>query len=114
MPSGQAEELKLLEDGLAPECPRLPMAEFLEQHPEVCQPCIVAPASQWYHDELNERGQRDLADKVEQLATGGVMEIAKLLDEIKGRVDESTRLRLKEFDCATQTMSLEKTVGGVS
>lgn len=68
-----------------------------------CRMCLLPPVLQWYESELRERGHNDLADEVKALINSNdPLEVAEKFDEIKGKVDEDTRKRLRDFDCAAQ------------
>lgn len=70
---------------------------------EECRSCLLAPVTQWYRDELKERGLGDLAKELETMAESSQpLEVAQKLDEIRDKVPEEIRNRLKDFDCAAQ------------
>ena len=70
---------------------------------EECRSCLLAPVTQWYRDELKERGLGDLAQELETMAeTSQPLEVAQKLDEIRDKVPEEVKNRLKDFDCAAQ------------
>jgi len=74
-----------------------------KDHDEECRMCLLPPLIQWYESELRERGHNNLADEVKALTNSNdPLEVAEKFDEIKGRVDEDTRKRLKDFDCSAQ------------
>lgn len=96
------------------ECPieLKPMADWVQEGEcilgpsELCHECILGPIVQWYTDELETRGHTQLAQELNQVATGDdstYLEICEKLDIIKKQADESLRERLLEFDCAAQT-----------
>lgn len=77
---------------------------------EECRSCLLGPVTQWYRDELQERGFTELAHDLEAMAvTGQPVEVAQKLDTIKESVPEDVRLRLKDFDCAAQIHTEEET-----
>jgi len=81
------------------------MAEWIAQGDteEDCRSCLLAPVTQWYRDELKARGLGDLAKELETMAeTSQPAELAQKLDEIRDKVPEEVKNRLKDFDCAAQ------------
>lgn len=81
------------------------MAEWMAKGDteEECRSCLLAPVTQWYRDELKERGLGDLVNELEAMAeTSQPVEIAQKLDEIRDKVPEEVRNRLRDFDCAAQ------------
>lgn len=81
------------------------MAKWMEQGDteDECRSCLLAPVTQWYRDELEERGLGDVAKELEDLGEGATpIEIAQKLDEIKDRLPDDVRTRLREFDCSAQ------------
>lgn len=76
-----------------------------------CRPCILPVTIGWYIDELQSRGQAQRASDLELRALdegAEPLQLADLLDKIKHDVDDQTRARLLEFDCATQNNGLEE------
>lgn len=70
---------------------------------EECRSCLLLPVTQWYRDELKERGLDDLAKELEAAAeTSQPLELAQKLDEIKDKVPEEVSTRLRDFNCAAQ------------
>jgi len=102
-----------MSEELKPENPcacTISLAEWMEQGDEDrCRSCLLAPISQWYRDELDEQGLADIAREVEEAAEHcSPAELCKKLDEIKARVPDATRERLREFDCEAQLYQLEE------
>lgn len=94
------------------ECPidLKPMADWIQEDDPsgFCHECVLGPVVQWYSDELNSRGQPQLARELNQLAVGDdstYLEICEKFDTIKKHADEALRERLLEFDCAAQTFN---------
>ena len=90
-------------------CPATSMKEWVggAQKEGECRPCLMAPVTQWYRDELQERGRADLAEKIEKAVDAGE-DVASLLDAIKAEVGEEVANRLRDFDCSAQSYSEEK------
>ncbi|MDD4874610.1 MAG: LAGLIDADG family homing endonuclease [Dehalococcoidales bacterium] len=73
---------------------------------EECRTCILPVCMSWYYDELNEKGEKDWAAKLDVMRQTGIpLDVCKMLDEIKEKVNTELRERLLEFDCATQTFN---------
>jgi hypothetical protein len=95
------------------ECPieLQPMEEWLvEEDPNFCRPCLLAPLTAWYKEALEEAGRQDLSDKMVEVAenldaedSDQVLTYGKQLDTIKESVEGPLRERLKVFDCYAQT-----------
>ena len=90
----------------------VPMEEWIGEYEggddEFCRPCTLGLLVNWYVEELREHGKDDLANLIESVKERvdvQPMSIAVLCDDIKGSVDESLRLRLREFDCTVQVLS---------
>ena len=93
-------------------CPAdlVPMADWVGgEDPDKCRPCMLAPVTQWYTEELQEKGQQALADRLTAAAESvdiedneAVLTLCRELDTIKDEVGEPLRGRLKEFDCHAQ------------
>ena len=70
---------------------------------EECRPCLLPPVIQWYREELSENGMTALASEIESaVQDGDPGMIAWTIDNIKAKVPESLRQRLREFDCHAQ------------
>lgn len=68
-----------------------------------CRPCLLAPVLRWYRDELQQRGLNELAHEMEMAIEGAdPLVIAEKFDDIKNKVPDDIKERLKEFDCAAQ------------
>lgn len=94
------------------ECPinLKPMADWVQKDDPsgLCHECILGPVVQWYTDELKAQGQSQLAQELNQVATGDdstYLEVCEKLDAIKKQTDEALRERLLEFDCAAQSFN---------
>ncbi len=72
-----------------------------------CRSCMLAPVTSWYYEELKEQGKPELAAEVEKATEGDTLTLCKVLDNIKGKVEEPLRERLKEFDCLAQSFDPE-------
>jgi len=103
------------------QCPRFTMAEWLGQEdphkddPEYCRPCRLGVTANWYLNELQEKGHKDLAESIEQIVNKEddaemPLTLCKELDRIKDVVEEPLRERLKDFDCATQSFNPDDVV----
>jgi len=82
------------------------MAEWIQQGDDSkeCRPCLLPPVIQWYKNELEEKGLGNLADEIKvAVENGDPSLIAKRFDEIKEKVPDDVKERLKEFDCYAQT-----------
>jgi len=82
------------------------MAEWIQNggDSEECRPCLLPPVIQWYRDELQEKGLGNLARQIKTVVKkGDPLLIAKRFDEIKEKVPDDVKERLKEFDCYAQT-----------
>ena len=92
------------------QCPSMSMRAWIEQKDQkTCRPCMLGPVVQWYHDELTEQGRGDLAAKLERAATESEpVKVAQTLDDVKAEAGEDLARRLKDFDCAAQTVDLEE------
>lgn len=88
-----------------------PMAKWVKvADGGTCRPCVIAPVASWYHSELQERGKKAEADRLEAKVNSmnednpdDVVALCEEMDKIKGDVDVDTKKRLEEFDCAAQT-----------
>ncbi len=95
-----------------PRCPieLKPMKEWVaEEDPKKCRPCMLGPVAQWYSEELKDKGRKDLATPLEQLAEKTdvdvqeqVLTLCEEFDKIKTKVEGPLRERLEDFDCAAQ------------
>jgi hypothetical protein len=85
-------------------CPNLkPMTEWLKEDTKECRPCLLAPVVEWYYEELNERGYKEIATGLKEVGEkGSPEEIGAILDLIKQEVDDDVKARLEEFDCSAQ------------
>ena len=96
-------------------CPVLlqPMEKWIgEEDSDKCRPCLLGPVVQWYRDELREKGQSRIAEKLENLGNEtsvddpqSLLTLCKELDNIKSTVESSLRERLEDFDCAAQSFN---------
>lgn len=104
-----AEEVKPEEDPCA--C-TIPLKEWMELGDEdLCRSCMLAPLTQWYRDELVEQGLGDIAKEIEEAGEReGPVELSQKLDEIKERVSDDVKERLREFDCEAQLYTGEDNV----
>ena len=95
-------------------CPAVSMEEWIGQEdpnkddPENCRPCRLGVTANWYYNELEGQGQKELATSLEKIATREddpelPLTLCKEFDRIKDVVGEPLRERLKDFDCATQS-----------
>lgn len=86
----------------------LPLAEWVQKDEEDgCKPCFLAALVPWYMDVLKESGREDLAEMIEGAVKGEEVEplqVARVLDRIKGEVKEDIRERLVRLDCMAQTV----------
>jgi len=103
------------------QCPQFTMEEWIGQEdpkkddPEQCRPCRLGVTANWYFTELQEQGQAELAESIEQIATKEddpemPLTLCKEFDRIKDVVEEPLRERLKDFDCATQSFDPDDVV----
>ncbi len=111
---GKVEEV--LEDKTKCQCPEFTMEEWIRQEdplkddPDHCRPCRLGVTANWYFNELQEQGLKDLAENLEQIATNEndpemPLTLCGEFDRIKDAVEEPLRERLKDFDCATQSFN---------
>lgn len=84
-----------------------PMAAWVNAGPaDACRPCALPVAIQWYKEELQTEGQGALAAGLEAIAlVEDPLTTAKELDRVKGVVGPKLKLRLLDFDAATQANS---------
>ena len=88
-----------------------PMEDWIQElDPNNCRPCLLAPVTQWYAEELQEQGRQDLVNRISEIGESvdiedekAVLTLCKELDIIKSEVEEPLRGRLKEFDCHAQS-----------
>ena len=103
------------------QCPQSTMEKWIGQEdphkddPEYCRPCRLGVTANWYFNELQEQGHKDLAESIEQIASKEddsemPLTLCKELDRIKDVVEEPLRERLKDFDCATQSFNPDDVV----
>lgn len=80
------------------------MRDWIQQpdNDGVCRPCLLAPVTQWYMNELQGKGLNDLAAELEGAVNGDEITLATKLDEVKDKVSPDLKARLKEFDCHAQ------------
>ncbi len=73
--------------------------------------CALPLICGWYEEELQENGNRGLAEELSQVRGKGnatdAVEVCRKMDEIKAAVPESLKNRLFDFDCSTQLNALE-------
>lgn len=80
---------------------------------EVCRPCLLPPLIQWYREELQEKGLDNFADEIKTVVENGdPLLIAKKFDEIKEKVPDDVKQRLREFDCYAQTYKYKEDESG--
>lgn len=102
-------------------CPEFSMEEWIGQDDpykddlEKCRPCRLGVTANWYFNELQEQGQKELAASLEKIATKEddpelPLTICKEFDRIKGVVGEPLRERLEDFDCATQSFNPDEEI----
>lgn len=114
---GKVEEV--LEDKR--QCPEFTMEEWIRQDdplkddPEHCRPCRLGVPANWYYNELQDQGRKDLAENLEKIAGKEddpelPLTLCKEFDRIKAVVEEPLRERLKDFDCATQSFNPDEVV----
>ena len=103
------------------QCPAFTMEEWIRQDdplkddPEHCRPCRLGVPANWYLNELQEQGRKDLAEDLEKVATNEndpemPLSLCREFDRIKDAVEEPLRERLKDFDCATQSFNPDDVV----
>lgn len=80
------------------------MADWVNKGPaDACRPCALPVAIQWYREELALEGQPDLAANLEKVALAeDPLTTARELDRLKVVVAPKLKLRLLDFDAATQ------------
>ena len=81
-----------------------PMALWVGAGPtDACRPCALPIAIQWYKEELEAEGQSVLATSLERIALAeDPLTTAQEMDRLKGVVAPKLKLRLLDFDAATQ------------
>ena len=81
-----------------------PMAAWIDGGPaDACRPCALPIAIQWYTEELQTQGQNELAAGLERIALAeDPLTTAHELDRLKAVVAPNVKLRLLDFDAATQ------------
>jgi hypothetical protein len=89
----------------------VPMMEFLQQHPQECEACLVAPIVPWYRELVQDRPE--CLAKLNGLDPNGVTaaDIIRALDEVKALVEPDLQAKLRELDCAVQEAVLEAEKG---
>lgn len=103
------------------QCPQFTMEEWIGQEdphkedPDHCRPCRLGVTANWYFNELQDQGRKDLAENVEKIALNEnepdmPLTLCKEFDRIKDVVEEPLRERLKDFDCATQSFDPDDVV----
>ena len=104
-----------------PRCPEFSMEEWIGQEdpykddPELCRPCRLGVIANWYFNELEDQGHKELAVSLEKIANKEddpelPLTLCKEFDRIKDTVEEPLRERLKDFDCATQSFNPDDVV----
>ena len=80
------------------------MADWVNKGPtDACRPCALPVAIQWYKEELETEGQTGLAANLERVALSeDPLTTARELDRLKEIVAPKLKLRLLDFDAATQ------------
>jgi hypothetical protein len=80
------------------------MEEWIQNEDESeCRSCLLPPVIQWYRDELQEKGLDNFAGQIKTaVESGDPLLMAKKFDEIKEKVPDNVKERLKEFDCYAQ------------
>lgn len=103
------------------QCPALTMEEWISQEdpnkddPEKCRACFLGVPANWYFNELEKQGLKELAASLEEIANKQddpelPLTLCKEFDRIKAVVGEPLRERLKDFDCATQTFNPDEEI----
>jgi len=79
----------------------IPVSQWLEEEqPGECRFCKLPPVIQWYRNVLEESGQTELVQNIDQaVEAGDPALVGWTLDDIKGRASPDLLPRLKEFDC---------------
>ena len=95
--------IDLFSEEAAPITPE-PMALWVDAGPaDACRPCALPIAIQWYKEELEAHGQGTLATGLERIALAeDPLTTAQELDRLKAVVAPNVKLRLLDFDAATQ------------
>ena len=80
------------------------MATWVNGGPaDACRPCALPVAIQWYKEELETEGQGALATSLETIALAeDPLTTAREMDRLKAVVAPNVKLRLLDFDAATQ------------
>ncbi len=78
-----------------------------------CRECILGPVTQWYRDELQDRGHTKLAEElIATVDSDDPITICEKFDQIKEDVEVAVRERLLDFDCAAQSFNLTEAPEG--
>ena len=102
-------------------CPEFSMEEWIGQEDpnkddlEKCRACQLGVTANWYFNELEEQGHKELAASLEKIATKEEdpdlpLTLCKEFDRIKDVVGEPLRERLEDFDCATQSFNPDEEI----
>ena len=113
---GRANEHVIAQEEENRQCPAFTMEEWIRQDdplkddPKHCRPCRLGVTANWYFNELQEKGHRDLAAVIDQITTrvedpDMPLILCRGFDIIKDVVEEPLRERLKDFDCSTQAFN---------
>ena len=81
-----------------------PLQKWIQGGDETeCRSCVLAIVTPWYRDALRKHGLAEDASTLERMAeSSDPIQVARALDEIKGRVPPELKQTLYEYDCAVQ------------
>lgn len=89
---------------MADEAKCRPLQEWIQGGDEKeCRSCVLAIMAPWYRDALEKHGLPEEARTLERMAeSSDPIQVARALDELKGRVGPELQQTLREYDCAVQ------------
>jgi len=86
--------------------------EFMEGKAKECRSCGMATLIGVYQGELQQKGYKDKAKRIVDIATSEdkdfLLKLAHEMDKIKEEVDEDTRVDLYQIDCEVEQATKEE------
>jgi len=89
--------------------------EFMKGETKECRSCGMATLVGVYHGILDQKGYRDKAERITDIATSEdeefLLKLAREMDRIKEEVDKDTKIELHQIDCEVERATKEEAEG---